>query len=104
MKKNPGYCEGYAAGDWDGVRDAEIGRVSSRQALDMGKMPVRAMGISARGYNCLTCYGCTWVEDVVSLNAFAIRSMRNLGPKTASEIAAWLAEHGLDCGAWSDCF
>ena len=47
------YKKGYAAGYWDGVRDAHSGTVTDWRSSDIKKLPVRAMGISSRACNCL---------------------------------------------------
>lgn len=102
MRREPLYYEGYIAGYRDGVKDAVTGNVTDWKTADIRKMPVRAMALSTRAYNCLMHSGCTYVEDVIALSSCSIMTMRNLGSKTASEIAHWLAEHGIACSAWTE--
>ena len=102
MRMDPLYYKGYITGYRDGVKDAALGKVADGQSSDIGKLPIQAMGLSTRACNCLVYCGCTHVEDVIALSSYAIMSMRNLGPKTASEIARWLTEHGILCSAWAE--
>ena len=68
----------------------------------MINLPVKAMGLSSRVSNCLINSGCTHVCDVIRLSSSQIMRMRNLGSKTASEIAQWVIEHGILSSAWSE--
>lgn len=102
MRKDPLYYEGYIAGYRDGVKDAISGKTDDWQSSELGKLPIHAMAISTRACNCLVRCGCTYVEDVVALSAESIMRMRNLGRKSAAEIAPWLTEHGILCSAWSE--
>jgi len=96
------YKNGYIAGYWDGVKDACCGKTTQWQAKDMINLPVKAMGLSSRASNCLINSGCTHVCDVIRLSSSQIMRMRNLGSKTASEIAQWVIEHGILSTAWSE--
>lgn len=95
---------GYLAGYWDGVKDSISGSVTQWQENDIGKLPIQAMGLSSRACNCLVYSGCTYVKDVIALSDDAIIRMRNMGPKTAAEIAGWMIEHGILSSAWSGYF
>lgn len=96
------YKKGYAAGYWAGVQDALSGTVTDWRSSDIRKLPIQAMGISSRACNCLMFSGCTHVEDLFSLSGCDIARMRNVGRKTASEIAKWLTEQGILDTAWSE--
>ena len=102
MIQNPLYQKGYVTGYWDGVKDAISGNVKDCQTSGIANLPIKAMALSSRAYNCLAQCGCVHVKDVVSLNSDAILKMRNLGPKTASEIACWLIEQGILSSAWTE--
>ena len=102
MCRDPRYYEGYIAGYRDGVKDCISGKTEDWRFSDIGKMPVGAMGLSTRAYNCLTRYGCVNVEDVFALSKDSIMRMRNVGTKTAAEIAHWMIEHGILASAWSE--
>ena len=102
MMKDPLFMKGYLAGYWDGVRDSKAGSVAQWQESDIGQLPVEAMGVSSRACNCLLYSGCTYIKDVIALSDDAVRRMRNLGPKTASEIADWMMDHGIVSSAWSN--
>jgi len=96
------YKNGYIAGYWDGVKDVYCGKATQWQSKEMMNLPVKAMGLSSRAMNCLINSGCTHVGDVVQLCSSQIMRMKNLGPKTASEIAQWVIEHGILSTAWSE--
>ena len=102
MSKDLLYREGYIAGYMDGVKDAVLGKVNDWRASDTASLPIKAMDISTRAYNCLAMCGCVLVKDVADLSSEAILRMRNLGPKTASEIANWLTSQGILSSAWSE--
>ena len=63
-------------------------------------IPVAVMGLSVRARNCLVRAGCQTLADVLALEEEAVGRMRNLGPKTASEIAHWLADHYYFSSVW----
>lgn len=102
MHEEPLFRKGYIKGYWDGVKDAVSGRVADCQMSDITKIPIRSMGLSSRACNCLTIYGCINVGDIIALRSDNIMRMRNLGSKTAAEIAQWLIDHGILCTAWSE--
>lgn len=102
MCKNPICYEAYLAGYRDGVKDVTSGKAVAWQLSDLGKLPIKAMALSTRAYNCLVNCGCTYVEDVIALSSYSIMTMRNLGPKTAAEIAHWLLDHGILSSAWTE--
>lgn len=101
MAQDPLYQKGYAAGYWDGVKDHASGKVADGQSGDIGKIPIQAMGLSTRVSNCLLYRGYSHVEDLLELSSDEIMRMRNVGRKTASEIAQWLIEHEIYGSSWS---
>lgn len=95
------YYKGYVAGYRDGVRDGANGRNLETLDSDIANYPIEVMALSSRAQNCLSKAGCTYIHDVVTLSEYTIETMRNLGTKTASEIAQWLDDHGICYSAWS---
>ena len=95
------YQKGYMAGYLDGLRDAKEGKSAEMVEADILLHPIGAMNLSSRAQNCLLRSGCRSVADVIALDAHSIATMRNLGRKTASEIAYWLQEHGISHSVWS---
>lgn len=102
MGNNAPYTREYIAGYRDGVKDALDGKVGDWDNTDLGELPIKAMALSSRATNCLMNYGCSHVKYMIQLSSDRIMGMRNLGPKTASEIAGWLIEHDILCSAWSE--
>ena len=102
LSNNYVFCKGYLIGYRDGLRDGGSGSIENQDILDVRQLPVRAMGLSTRAHNCLTVMGCKTIADVIAIESKMIAATRNMGPKTASEIGMWLAEHGIHCSAWSE--
>ena len=100
MEKDSQYYKGYVAGYRKGIVDGLAGK-RLEPVETIADLPINAMRISARARNCLAAAGCSSVADVVALGEQVISSMRNLGVKSAAEIAAWLAEYGICYSAWS---
>lgn len=103
MQKNQDdhYYKGYIAGYRDGMTDAASGKTAAITESDVINLPIKGMALSTRAYNCLARADCVYIADVAALSEITIATMRNLGPKTASEIAHWLDEHGIRYSAWS---
>lgn len=95
------YYIGYLAGYRDGVKDATEGKATLLIESDITKLPITIMQLSVRAKNCLARANCEFIEDVALLSEHALATMRNLGPKTAREIAHWLDDHGICYTAWS---
>ena len=94
------YFEGYIAGYRDGLQAAASGKELWQMQEDIRSLPIKSMDISTRAVNCLSRYGCSSIGDAANLSAHSILTMRNMGAKTASEIARWLNEHGICGTAW----
>ena len=92
----------YIVGYRDGVRDAQNGMDLTNIDSDLLKLPVEAMEITTRARNCLLWTKCYTIGDVLRLDADDIRKIRNMGSKTAAQIAHWLIAHGFYCSAWSE--
>ncbi len=80
-KKEGIFMEGYRAGFLDGLaaKDRDFPK-----DLDL---PVEALELTVRPLNCLRVQGCRRVGEVANLDRDAILRMRNLGAKSADEIA-----------------
>lgn len=100
-QQNSLYYKGYLKGYQDGVRDALQGKTSQITKHDISQLPVKAISLSTRAQNCLTRAGCNCVADVAALSDQKIAAMRNLGTKTASEVARWLDANGIRYSAWN---
>ena len=94
------YYKGYMAGYRDGLREAADGKTEMAMRGDILDRPVEELGLSTRAYNCLTRAGCVSVADIAALDAYTVASLRNMGAKTAAEIARCLVAHGVRSGAW----
>ena len=94
------YQKGYMAGYRDGLKAAAQGEFKINFTEDMPNLPVDALPLSARAKNCLLHIGCSYASDIVQLNEQRIATMRNLGPKSAAEIAQWLDQQGIHYSAW----
>ena len=99
-RKESELYKAYIAGYRDGVADAYSGKAKNSMSNDPTKIPVSVMGMSTRACNCLVRAGCNTVADILALDEEGVRRMRNLGPKTAAEIANWLVEHYYFSNAW----
>ena len=95
------YYKGYIEGYREGIIDAASGQTTKKIENDITAFPIKAMGLSTRAYHCLQRAGCTHIIDVVTLSEHTIATMRNLGTKTASEIAYWLDRQGICYSAWN---
>ena len=92
-----GYLQGYRAGYQDAKEGkSEIAIVSA----DVAGLPIGAMGLSTRAYNCLHRFGCRFASDVASLSQIQILQMRNLGKITAGEIAGVLEDLAIHGTHW----
>jgi len=104
-KMDASYYKGYCIGYWDGYQAAMESGLSrgfgKRIENSVGDLPIEAMEISSRARNCLRNAGCSCVADITALSQETLETMRNLGPRTAREIARWLEKQELLLCAWS---
>ena len=94
------YQKGYLAGYRDGLKAAAQGKVRINFTEDMPDLPIDAIPLSARAKNCLRNSGCSYASDIAELSEHRIATMRNLGPKSAAEIAQWPDQQGIHYSAW----
>ena len=99
--RGEGYKVGYAQGYKDGNADGKNGVEKPAIAEELLNHPVESLGLSVRAFNCLHRVNCLRVGDVVRLSAYQIQTMRNLGPKSANEIACALRNIGIDNTNWN---
>ena len=90
-----GYKQGYADGYQAGIEDMRKGRCVETFENEVTSLPVDAMGISARARNCLRKAGCIYISDVLALDRARIARLRNMGSKSAQEIAQWLKSQDM---------
>ena len=94
------YARGYRDGYLRGVMDTRKGMTETNMDAETMDIPLRGTELSARAQNCLARAGCATVRDVAVLPENRIGHMKNLGPKTADEIARVLHKKGIHHTAW----
>ena len=96
-----GYRNGYLDGYRDGILAAKEGE--HRPHIEKGflNLPIESMEITTRAHNCLVRLGCRHISDLLELKEENLQRARNLGSKTAAEIAGWLEHNGLPHTVWS---
>ena len=99
-EKDP-YKLGYIAGYRQALADYQIIPRDSHLPVEIQTLSVDQVGLSARAVNCLRAAGCCCIADVCRLDEARIRRMRNLGTKTAAEIAGLIIGYGIHHTAWS---
>lgn len=99
------YRKGYHNGYWDGysrgMEDQHNGNVQTDASNDFLDNPIEMLGLSPQALNCLRRLRITQVREVAALKESRISSLRNLGPKRASEIAKALRSYGIEHTAWN---
>ena len=97
---NKGFSKGYAEGYRHGRADQENNVNYSYGPEDLMAQPVEYLNLSTRAQQCLFYRNCETVGDVVRLTEDTIRTTRNLGKKSADEIARKLHAAGAKGSAW----
>ena len=98
--RGEGYKVGYAQGYKDGNADGRNGVEKPAISEELLNHPINSMGLSVRAFNCLLRAGCERVGDVIRLSEYQIQTLRNLGPKSANEIACTLRDMGIPNTNW----
>ena len=98
--RGEGYKTGYDQGYKDGYSDCSNGTEQPSISDELLNHPIESLGLSVRAFNCLRRAQCLRVGDVVRLSAEQIDKLRNLGPKSASEIACALGNIGIPNTSW----
>lgn len=96
-----GYKTGYNQGYKDGYADRQNGVEQPSISEELLNHPIDSLGLSVRAYNCLLRANCKRVGDVVRLSEYQIQTLRNLGPKSACEIACALRDLGIPNTNWA---
>lgn len=95
-----GYTHGYKAGYEMGRTDERIGREQSYADNPDMDLTIENLNLSTRAYQCLRKLGCHRIGDVAQKEADDIWRTRNMGKKTADEIARSLRDHGIHNTDW----
>ena len=95
------YELGYQAGYRQALVDHQIIPSDPHVPVVIQALPIDHAGLSVRAVNCLRAAGCCCIADVCRLDEARIRRMRNLGPRTAAEIAGMIVGYGIHHTAWS---
>lgn len=93
--------EEYTRGYNDGIKASSTDPVTSSEKKAVCRL--EDMRLSIRSYNCLKRAGVTTVDDIIAFNDMGeIMRIRNLGRKSALEIAQKLQEMGIAAPAWEE--
>lgn len=95
-----GYNAGYKSGYETGVHDEQNGVKLAYQDSKLLNLTIENMNLSIRSFNCLKRVNCERIGDVARLRDEEISTMRNLGKKSADEIARKLNELGIQYTEW----
>ena len=95
------YRLGYRAGYQKALQDYHIIPKDNHIPVEIQTLPLDSLGLSTRAVNCLHAAGCHCLGEVCKLDSAQIMRIRNLGNKTAAEIAALLLEYNIHHTAWS---
>lgn len=97
---NRGFSKGYAEGYRHGRIDQENNVDYSYGPEDLLAQPIEYLNLSTRAQQCLFYRHCETVGDAVRLSEETIRTTRNLGKKSADEIARKLRAAGAQGSDW----
>lgn len=95
-KDTGSYTKGYRVGYLDGYRDGS----GKECPCDIPDLPLEYLGLSARARNSLTRAGLERIRDVAAVKHTKIRYMRQLGVKSADEVARSLQSMGIRGTDW----
>lgn len=98
--RGEGFTVGYKQGYKDGNADGRNGMEHPTISEELLNLPIISLGLSVRAYNCLMRANCKCIGDVIRLSEQQIQTMKNLGVKTAGEIAAALKSKGIFNTNW----
>ena len=94
------YSEGYLDGYHAGIKAAENKTVDGKIESELLNQPIETMGLSTHAFRCLRYAGLWHIRDLLEIRYEKICAIRNLGPKTACEIAKVLKEYGFEHTQW----
>lgn len=95
-----GYTHGYKAGYEMGRKDERTGREQAYEDNPDMNLTIENLNLSTRAYQCLRKLVCHKIGDVAQKEADDIWRTRNMGKKTADEIAQALRNHGIYNTDW----
>lgn len=98
-----GFSAGYKTGYETGAYEAQNGVCHSNKDSKLFSLPIEHMSLSVSAYNCLIWVNCKKIGEVARLGDEQIRTMPQLGKKTADEIARKLKELGIQYTGWDKC-
>lgn len=64
--------------------------------MDILDEPIESLDLNLSAYRCLRQHGIYTVAELIHLNKYMLKKVRNLGPPALQEIEAKLAEVGLE--------
>ena len=74
------YMKAYESGYDAAMEDAKKGFSRTQKDISIMNLPLEALQLDTRSYNCLYYYGCRTVGDCIKMEEEQIKRMRNLGP------------------------
>lgn len=104
MKVYPMLHSEYTRGYRDGIEDATKAEGDKKYLIDekILQTPISDVDMSVRSYNILKMASINKLGDILAFNTVeAICSMKNMGKKSAAEIAKILRDHGICNKAWA---
>ena len=95
------YTKGYNDGYAKGLNDAKNGDKATRNSDIFFQNKLESVELSVRAYNCLKQAGVNTIGDLLKFDDIeSICNIRNLGKKSAIEIAEKLSDFGIKGTAW----
>lgn len=97
-----GYEKGYEEGYKTGMEDAANGKTYRGVTAKITALPIDALKLSIRAYNCLLRLGCKTIGDCMVLKKEQILNVRNFGVKSRNEIALTLQKFDVLDTVWDE--
>jgi len=94
------YVIGYRMGYKDGLQRSVDATRPNYEDESIQYLPIEAMKLSTRAYNCLRVHGCRYVVDVAKIPAEEISRMNKMGKITGEEIVQALKRLGITDTDW----
>lgn len=94
------YILGYRTGYEDGLQQSVDASRTAYNDESFLNIPIEAMRLTTRAYNCLVRNGFRYVGDVAKASAEQIRFMHNMGKTTETEITQALKRLGITDTDW----
>ena len=94
---NCGFMEGYRKG----ILDCMEGRALPGVLPDAVDEPLQSLNLSNRSFHCLERQGFQYIRDIIRLSKEDIWNIRNMGKKSACEIAQALVARGILDSDWN---